>query len=93
MSGTFDWGAVLAALAAIFAGSIGYLLSRKDTAQEMQIADLFVKHEADALRLQSLEVKIAENHYPKSEINSFFEHFKNYLDERFDRLEKAMKRD
>ncbi len=67
---------------------MGYLLSKKDATQEAKIDDLYTKHEADAAKLQSLEVKIAENHYPKSEINQIVDSLKKYLDDRFDRIEQ-----
>ena len=57
-------------------GLIGYLLKAKDTSQEKLIddqakliADLYAKHNADVQRLHDLELQIAQNHYPKNELN------------------------
>lgn len=79
--------AIIAIIGAIIIGVMGYLLAKKDAAQEAQLEDLYKKHEADASKLQILEVKIAENHYPKTEINQIVENLKKYLDDRFDRIE------
>lgn len=79
--------AIIAIIGAVIIGVMGYLLAKKDAAQEAQLEDLYKKHEADASKLQILEVKIAENHYPKAEINQIVENLKKYLDDRFDRIE------
>ena len=78
---------IVEAVVAIVIGVMGYLLAKKDAAQEAQLEDLYKKHDADATKLQTLEVKIAENHYPKTEINAIVENLKKYLDDRFDRIE------
>lgn len=87
---TFDIGATLAALVAAALSVVGYLLAKKDSAQETQISDLYTKHESDAKRLQELELHVASNHYPKTEINQILEQMKKHFDERFDRLEQFM---
>ncbi len=51
---------------------IGYLLSHKDTKQQAEIADLYKKHDADATRLQDLEIKLAANHPERNELNDRF---------------------
>ena len=79
--------AIIGLVVTIIIGVMGYLLAKKDAAQESQLEDLYKKHEADASKLQILEVKIAENHYPKTEINAIVENLKKYLDDRFDRIE------
>jgi len=79
--------AIIGVVCAVVVGIMGYLLAKKDAAQEAQLEDLYKKHEADASKLQTLEVKIAENHYPKTEINAIVENLKKYLDDRFDRIE------
>jgi len=79
---------IVAIIMGVVISIMGYLLAKKDAAQEEQLLDLYIKHEADAAKLQSLEVKIAENHYPKSEINQIVDSLKKYLDDRFDRIEK-----
>ena len=50
-----------------------WLLRMKDSAQAEQIAILFHKHDEDAQRLADLELKIAERHYQKVELDSKFE--------------------
>lgn len=75
-----DWLAISIFVMGLFFGAIGYLLSRKDQAQEAQIKLLFAKHDQDAKDLQDLRVKLAENHYSKHE-----------LDDRFNRMEMAFK--
>lgn len=78
---------IIGLVISIVIGVMGYLLAKKDAAQEAQLEDLYGKHEADSIKLQMLEVKIAENHYPKTEINQIVDGLKKYLDDRFDRIE------
>ena len=59
---------------------VGYLLQKKDHEQEKQLEDLYTKHHQDADRLHQVELKLASDHYVKSE-----------LDNRFDRLDISMK--
>lgn len=59
---------------------IAWFLRSKDEAQARQIALLFSKHDEDAARLADLEIRIAKEHYLKHE-----------LDQRFDRVETAVK--
>lgn len=54
------------------------LLKFQNAQQSKQIDLLFEKHDADVQRLQELELKIAQKHYVKEE-----------LDVKFDRLETA----
>ena len=82
-----DSSVIIELVGGVVIAIMGYLLSKKDAAQESQLEDLYKKHEADATKLQILEVKIAENHYPKTEINAIVENLKKYLDDRFDRIE------
>lgn len=49
-----------------------YLLKQKDEAQAEQIRVLFSKHDLDASNLEALKLKIAENHYPKGELDARF---------------------
>jgi hypothetical protein len=83
-----DLSVIIELVGGVVIAIMGYLFSKKDAAQESQLEDLYIKHEADAAKLQSLEIKIAENHYPKSEINQIVDSLKKYLDDRFDRIEK-----
>lgn len=71
-------------------GIIRHQLHRKDEAQEKQIEDLYRKHESDSQKLADLELKIAEHHYQKPDVDKMLDRFKGYFDERFDRLEKAI---
>lgn len=61
-------------------GIVGYFLRQKDAEQARSIALLFKKHDEDVERLNQFELKIAQNHYVKPE-----------LDNRFERLETAIK--
>ena len=88
---------IIPILSLLIISIIGYLLSKKDSAQEKQIEDLYDKHETDAAKLQSLEVKIAENHYQKNELDVKFDKletiFRNGIDklvERFDHLSSVL---
>lgn len=86
-----EWlGPVIAALLGIFGSIFGYLLNRKDVAQERDIQNLYAKHDEDANRLRELELQVAQKHYQKIEVDSILDRFKSYLDERFDRLEKSI---
>lgn len=55
-----------------------WLLQMKDSKQAKQIDLLFEKHDADAEKLQALELRIAQQHYDKRE-----------LDVKFDKLERT----
>lgn len=74
-----------------------YLLKQKDEMQAEQIKTLFIKHDQDAAGLEALKLKIAENHYPKGELDVKFhsleqatrEGFKD-LGGKFDRLSEAL---
>ncbi|MHB8914724.1 MAG: hypothetical protein ACYC4K_02805 [Thiobacillus sp.] len=61
-------------------------------AQDMQIALLFKKHDEDVQKLEDLKQRIAENHPSETKVRSMFSDFKLYLDQRFDRMEDAIKR-
>jgi hypothetical protein len=82
-------------------GIIGWLLSRKDSAQGKQISaiedrhqklidDLYQKHRVDVDKLAALELQIARNHYEKGEVTAMFSTFKNYLDEKFTELKASI---
>lgn len=51
---------------------IGWLLSNKDKKQGEEIAKLFVLHDDDSKELMRLQLEIARNHYPKSELDVRF---------------------
>lgn len=91
------WVAVGLFVVSVVVGLISWLLANKDAAQEKalaaqaaQIKDLYDKHEADASRLVDLELQLAKNHYPKSEVIELLNNFKSYLNERFNQLEVTM---
>jgi len=61
-------------------GVVGWLLANKDAKQQEEIKLLFKKHDADTEALRLLELKVAQNHYERPE-----------LDRKFDKLELAIK--
>jgi biopolymer transport protein ExbB/TolQ len=74
-----------------------WLLRMKDSAQAGQIALLFEKHDEDVKRLSDLELKIAERHYQKTELDGKFERlessFRTGIDQlgtKFDRLAETL---
>jgi len=77
---------------------IGYLLSMKDKKQEDEITSLkevcrvlFTKHDLDAAALVDLQIKIAEQHYPKSELDAKFGQIEATLKSGFSELNASMK--
>lgn len=91
---------VIAVISIVFS-IIGYLLSRKDSAQSKEIADLesrhtkliddlYTKHRVDVEKLAALELQIARNHYEKGEVTAMFTTFKAYLDEKFTELKASI---
>lgn len=75
----------------ILVGILGYLLAKKDEAQEQKIADLeqihgkqittlWEKHDIDAKELENLKLLVASKHYERGE-----------LDSKFDKLETSFK--
>lgn len=84
---TSEW--IVMGMGAIFT-IIGYLLAQKDSRQSEQIKDLYDKCAANAKNSQNLELQLARDHYPKAEVQALLENFKNYLNERFDRIEQAV---
>jgi type IV secretory pathway VirD2 relaxase len=71
---------VIQSIIAILLGIVAYLLRQKDVEQGRSIALLFKKHDEDADRLNKFELRIAQEHYIKPE-----------LDARFDKLETAFR--
>lgn len=80
----------LSEIAALFMGGIvaiiGYLLKRKDDDQMHQITDLYSKHHEDADRLHKVELKLASDHYVKSEMDGKFDKMENVMKHGFDSL-------
>lgn len=73
------WVAIGMGILTIITGIIGYLLSRKDAAQEQEIMKLWEKHDEDARKLAELQREMDRNYYPKTE-----------LDVKFDKIEGAI---
>lgn len=71
---------VLSALVLALVSVVGYLLRQKDVEQSKQIQLLFRKHDDDVERLAALELRIAQDHYRKID-----------LDPKFDRLERSIR--
>jgi cbb3-type cytochrome oxidase subunit 3 len=83
-------GTVLSGIFSILGAVFVYLLNKKDSTQESDIQILYEKHDEDSNRLRDLELKVAQNHYQKMEVDAILDRFKSYLDDRFDRLEKSI---
>ena len=81
---------VVSALVAIFAGTVGYLLQRRDNQQEERIADLYRIHESDAKQLQALELKVAQDYHNMAEIEGIVRSLKEFLNEKFKSLEESI---
>jgi hypothetical protein len=78
------------AIVGIIVIPIGYLLARKDAQQAEFIKDLYEKHQQDAEKLADLNLKLVGQYYDRAAIDTLFINFKAYLNERFDRIEKAI---
>lgn len=74
-----------AALAALIA-VVGYLLRQKDEEQAKSIALLFKKHDEDSERLNRFELRIAQEHYIKPELDNKFEKLENAFKHGFETL-------
>jgi hypothetical protein len=75
----------LSALTGVFT-IMWWLLRSKDKKQEDEITLLFQKHDADAQRLQDLELEIAKKHYIKDELDIKFDKMENTFRSGFDGL-------
>jgi hypothetical protein len=78
-------------------GVVGYLLRQKDVEQAKSISMLFHKHDEDAERLNRFELRIAQEHYVKPELDSRFEKLETTIKEamnglgiKFDELSKLL---
>lgn len=65
---------------------VGYLLRQKDEEQAKSIALLFKKHDEDSERLNKFELKIAQEHYIKPELDVRFEKLENAFKQGFETL-------
>lgn len=70
----------------VLLGLIGYLLRQKDVEQGKLIALLFKKHDEDAERLNKFELRIAQEHYLKPELDVRFTEIKISIKEAMDSL-------
>lgn len=89
-----NWDAITIVVVFIvgaFFSVVGYLLMAKDAAQESRIVLLFAKHEEDAAKLQTLEVKIADTHYQKTDVNRLVDSLTLYFDKQFFSLREILK--
>ena len=84
-------------LITIAIGIIGHLLVLKDTAQDKLIVaqdnlikDLYEKHNADADRLQKLELKVSENTYTKVETDRMLDSMKEFISDQFTELKESI---
>ena len=85
-----SWSLIGIAVVTIIVGLIGWLLSRKDAQQEKFIDDLYVKFRGVSKDLSDFQLEIAKNFHPKAEIQELFKQQKMHMDDRFDRIEKAI---
>lgn len=83
----------------VVASVIGYLLKRKDEEQADLIAKLFTKHDANEVAIQEVRLKIASEHYHKSELDARFLRLEatfqkgfDDLGRKFDRLSETLMR-
>jgi hypothetical protein len=67
-------------------GVVGYLLRQKDVEQAKSIALLFKKHDDDVTRLNDFELRIAQNHYIKPELDTKFNKLETTIKESMDSL-------
>lgn len=65
---------------------IGYQLRKKDAEQSKALELLFKLHDKDAARLNDFELRIAQNHYIKPELDSKFNEMKTTIKESMDTL-------
>lgn len=84
------------AIVGVFA-VVWYLLKQKDAQQEASIKDLYDKHSADVEKLRDLEVRLAKDHYVKTELDARFDRLESTfrdgfkaLGDRFDRLSNVL---
>jgi hypothetical protein len=75
---------ILSILGVLIVPAIGYLLNKKDSAQEKEIDELkktsallFKKHDDDVAALTSLQLQIAKEHYLKHELDARFASLEN----------------
>jgi len=63
-----------------------WLLRQKDEKQEAELKQLWLKHDEDAKQLQELRVKLAEEHYPKRELDMRFEQINSTMTHGFEAI-------
>lgn len=95
---------ILSILGILIVPAIAYLLDKKDSAQEKEIADLkdathllFKKHDDDAAALVLLQRQIDKEHYVKPELDARFQSLESTfrtgmhdLGAKFDRLSNLL---
>ncbi len=85
-------GAIVAVLIGAIITIIRHQLNKRDEVQEAMIKDLYEKHQKDADKLVDLELKIAEKHYQKPELDQKFERLETAFNKGFDDLGKRFDR-
>lgn len=70
---------------------MGYLLAAKDTKQAADIETLFKLCHSQQAELAAYKLKIAENHYPKHELDQRFQQLNNTIDVGFKGLSQDVK--
>jgi hypothetical protein len=80
----------MTSLAGVFS-ILWYLLRQKDAKQEEEIKSLFAMHHQDVAKLNLLELEIAKNHYPKSELDIRFQQLDTTIKEGFRELSTDIK--
>lgn len=91
-------GTIISILGILIVPAIAYLLNKKDSAQEKEIAELkrttellFKKHDDDVAALNSLQLQIAKEHYLKHELDQRFQSLESTFRQGFDGLSAEFK--
>ena len=81
--GSAEWVAIGLFVLTVIFSIFGWIL--RSTVDRMGL-----EIERNRNKIVDLELKVAETHHSKTEIDGIFENFKTYMNERFDRIEKAI---
>lgn len=83
-----DWINVILFILGILFSIIGALIAMKVTKITDDIKTLYRLYHADKDDLTALKLKVAESYPSKADIKEMLTEFRNYLDERFNSIEK-----